>query len=354
MLPQKNGKGVYFLLKLLFIFWVLRYNADRVSECENFARKRSENKMEYAMIIAAAVAIAGQFSWNKVYEKRIVRDTSHLFVFPVIVAAVSVFLFLVLNLFALRITAYGVSMAACSAVISVVSAILGILIVRIGRVSVYTTFMMLGGMLLPYLYGIIFLKEELSAFRMVGLGILIFILVFSVWGKAEQKKHDDRVIFYILCILVFFLNGSLGIVSKVHQISPQALPTCDFLIWNYFFQFILSSVLFILYRCIFAKRVEKNVKEEGIRQGEKPASKLKSYLLAFLIATMYALFSGGGFLLQLLAAIKLPASMQYPFVTGGSIVLTTLAAALFFKEKITIKGWFILLLTLSGTVLFVF
>ena len=241
--------------------------------------------------------------------------------------------------------------------ISVVSAILGILIVRIGRISVYTTFMMLGGMLLPYLYGIIFLKEELSAFRMFGLGILIFILVFSVWGKAEQKKNDARVIFYTLCILVFFLNGSLGIVSKVHQISPQALPTCDFLIWNYFFQFILSSVILILYRCVFAKRTEKNMREESVqsvRQGEKPALNLKSYFLAFLIASMYALFSGGGFLLQLLAAIKLPASMQYPFVTGGSIVLTTLAAALFFKEKITAKGWLILLFTLLGTVLFVF
>ena len=46
--------------------------------------------------------------------------------------------------------------------------------------------------------------------------------------------------------------------------------------------------------------------------------------------------------------------MQYPFVTGGSGILTTLAAALFFREKITLKGYISLILMLAGTVLFVF
>ena len=75
--------------------------------------------MEYLMLTAAAVAIAGQFSLNKLYEKRIVRSKNHLLIFPIAVSAVSAAMFLCLNAFSLQATGFGVGMAACGAVISV-------------------------------------------------------------------------------------------------------------------------------------------------------------------------------------------------------------------------------------------
>lgn len=313
--------------------------------------------MEYILIIGAAFAIAGQFSLNKFYEKRIVRNFGHLLAFPVAVSAVSLILFLFLNLFSLRVTPFGVGMAACNALISALSAILGVWIVRLGRVSVYTMFMMLGGMLLPYLYGLIFLQEAFSLFRMIGLAVLIFVLVLSVWSKPAQEKKGTAALFYLLCVLVFFLNGGIGIVSKTHQISSSALPTYDFLIWNYLFQFVLALLFYGTYRLVCAIRGREDARALGAETkepGKEPGEKRSRLVAAFMIAALYALFSSGGFFLQLLAAIRLPASMQYPFVTGGSVILTTLAAALFFQEKITAKGWVSLLFLLAGTVLFVF
>ena len=62
--------------------------------------------------------------------------------------------------------------------------------------------------------------------------------------------------------------------------------------------------------------------------------------------------SGGS--LNLLAARSLPASMQYPFLTGGSVLLTTLASVLFFGEKFTPRTALLLVCLLAGTVLFLF
>ena len=310
------------------------------------------------MLTAAAVAIAGQFSLNKLYEKRIVRSKNHLLIFPIAVSAVSAAMFLCLNAFSLQATGFGVGMAACGAVISVLSAILGIVIVRVGQVSVYTMFMMLGGMLLPYLYGVLFLKEALSPFCIAGLAALAAALALSAFGKGGGSGAKPKKIFYLLCAAAFLLNGGIGIVSKAHQISASALPTYDFLIWNYLFQFVLSGIAFGAY-ALFAAHRRKRAEADGASAGAQGEAEIaterrKRGLYAFLIVAAYAVVSGGGFLLQLLAAIKLPASMQYPFVTGGSVILTTLAAALFFREKITLKGYISLILMLAGTVLFVF
>ena len=169
------------------------------------------------MLTAAAVAIAGQFSLNKLYEKRIVRSKNHLLIFPIAVSAVSAAMFLCLNAFSLQATGFGVGMAACGAVISVLSAILGIVIVRVGQVSVYTMFMMLGGMLLPYLYGVLFLKEALSPFCIAGLAALAAALALSAFGKGGGSGAKPKKIFYLLCAAAFLLNGGIGIVSNTQR-----------------------------------------------------------------------------------------------------------------------------------------
>ncbi|MDD3113993.1 MAG: hypothetical protein PHT56_06360, partial [Candidatus Izemoplasmatales bacterium] len=68
----------------------------------------------------------------------------------------------------------------------------------------------------------------------------------------------------------------------------------------------------------------------------------------------FALFSSFGYMLQLLSAVHLPATVMYPIVTGGAVVLTTLAGRIFFREKLTTLAIISIVLAFIATILFAF
>lgn len=63
-------------------------------------------------------------------------------------------------------------------------------------------------------------------------------------------------------------------------------------------------------------------------------------------------FDGLSYMLQLIGAESLPASVLYPFITGGSIILTSFAGVAVFKEKLTIRQWLAVAVCFVGTLLF--
>ena len=63
----------------------------------------------------------------------------------------------------------------------------------------------------------------------------------------------------------------------------------------------------------------------------------KESLKGFLFIPVVAATGGGSYLLQLIGAEHLPATVLYPMVTGGTIIFTAVAGRVFFKEKISKK-----------------
>ena len=61
-----------------------------------------------------------------------------------------------------------------------------------------------------------------------------------------------------------------------------------------------------------------------------------------------------GNFLHLKAAANVPASVQFPLVSGGVIVLSALVSAFFFREKISRREWIAVGGSFLSTVLFAF
>lgn len=309
--------------------------------------------MDYFLITLSAVCVAAQFTFNKLYQKNIVKSTGELLLFPLITGVIATLLFLCLNGFSVAYSSFSVILAAAEALILFSSMLCGIFVVKWGRVSVYTVFMMLGGMFLPYLYGVIFLNESIGVFEIVGMIVLIAGLFLSVIPDKNEKTEKPKPLFYVFCVAIFCLNGGVSIVSKVHQIGAEAVLTQDFMIWLYAFQLALALICFLVYLLFFRKKNAVAADAEGESAAGFTLSK-RILLLALGIGAGYALVSGAGYLLQLNAAKTLPATMLYPFITGGSILFSTFAARIFFKEKINLYTWISLALMLCGTILFIF
>ncbi len=296
----------------------------------------------YLMILAAVVLLALQFSANKLYQLRFGNAIPTSLLFTALNGLVTALLFFCVNGFKLVITPYSALMAAIVAILCCTYTLLGFRIMSLGSMSVYTMFLMLGGMLLPYFYGVLWLDESVSVWRILGVALLAVSMIFPALGRKDDQKNT-KILFLALCLLVFTLNGFVSITSKMHQISDRLIvEPMDFVILSNGLNGLISSAaLFCL--CFFRK----------MSLLKEPLTNRSMGQIAGCVA-LSAACSGTSYLLQLIGAANVPASVLYPLVTGGMVVLSAGAGMLFFKEfpdKKTAAG---LLLSFAATFLFLF
>lgn len=77
-----------------------------------------------------------------------------------------------------------------------------------------------------------------------------------------------------------------------------------------------------------------------------------SYKKTLLLIAASALIGGLSYMLQLIGAKDLPATVLYPLVTGGSIIFSALAEKVFFKGKLTKYQLISIALCFIGTCFF--
>jgi len=304
--------------------------------------------IDYIFLFISLFFIAGQFSINKVYQKRFVRTFGDMLFFPFVTGAVNLTFFFLIGLVFFgglpAFSSFSLAMSAASAVVFTSAALVGILVMKYGNMAAYSVFMMLGGMLLPYFYGLAFLSEEISAARVAGLLILICALPCSVIvpkeKRTEKKKGAGRM-YYLLCACIFLISGMAGIISKAHAVNSASVPAANYAFFLYIWLTVINGSAFLIFR-LRQKKPETAEPEAVIRPR------------AVLTAAAYAISAGMGFLLTLIPASNVPAVVLFPFVSGGTIVLSAVAARIFFGEKVSKPAAAAIVMSIAGTLLFLF
>lgn len=151
---------------------------------------------------------------------------------------------------------------------------------------------------------------------------------------SNQKINFKQI---AMCIAVFVLNGFVSIISKLHQIESdfETINAAEFVILSGIFKFILAGILYM-----------------SVKKTEKIKSANYSCLAILFTIAASAVAGGISYLLQLWGAASLPATVLYPFVTGGSIVFSALAGMAFFKEKLSKKQIGGIMFCFLGTIMF--
>lgn len=287
----------------------------------------------YLMLIAAAVLLAFEFSMNKLYQRKEGASAAAGLCFNSINGLLTAIVFFCLNGFmngfTFQLTPFSLLMAACMGIFCFTYNIIGLKMMKEGNMAQYTLFLMIGGMSIPYVFGIFALDEAFSLLRTLGL-ILIFGGVFYANFQKGQKINRT---YLIMGVIVFCLNGLVSTVSKLHQIE-SVRPTVSAA------SFVMLAGLIRFFFCGIAVLLIKN-KQKTLALPHPLTSVLPIILFS-------AIIGGGSYMLQLMGAQNLPATVLYPCITGGSIVFTTLAARLFFKEKITRQTGIGVLLCFAG------
>lgn len=285
---------------------------------------------DYLMLVAATLLLAVNFAATKLYQQKTGTGLAAGLKFNVMLGILTAVIFLALNRFKMEWTLYSAGMAALATILCVAYTLLGFRIMSGEKMAMYTFFLMTGGMVVPYIWGLLFLNEEFSWLRTLGL-LVIAVSVFIT--NSDSSKPGWRQL--LLLFGVFFLNGFVSVVFKLHQINTMAVPATDFLILNS-----IAKVVFCGVVLLFCKHDGKVKMTDAISW---------RIMLPVLWAT---LASGVSTLLQLKGAENLPATVLYPIVTGGCIIFSSLAGWIYFKEKLTAKMTMGVFLCFSGTCLF--
>lgn len=181
---------------------------------------------DYLLLIIATLLQTGTFSISKSYQKECGSSLKSGLKFSVIGSIFSAIIFFaIINRGQFEISAFSLIMAVLSALLITAYTLLGFKIMEGGQLTLYTFFLMTGGMLVPYVWGLLFLDESFSILRTIGL-ILIIVSIF-ITEASNQKTNKKQL---LLCVAVFFLNGFVSVVSKMHQINPAAVSASGFIV----------------------------------------------------------------------------------------------------------------------------
>jgi drug/metabolite transporter (DMT)-like permease len=279
----------------------------------------------YAIITASVILFALTFFFNDRYQKESGSDMGATFVFSLINSLAGLLCLLALNRFRFEFTPFTLLMATLTAINAIAYIFCSLKAFAHINISLYSIFAMLGGMLLPFVVGIVFYDETLTVGKGVSLVLIIAALAFTV--KRDQKKNGG--IYYAG---VFILNGMSGVLAKIFQSAPyEAASAASYSIWSALVTVVISVGVLI----VLGKRVKK------------PSGK------AVALSSCFGILSKIGNYMLLIALAVLPASVQYPFVTGGTMIVSTVIA-LICRQKPSYREYISVGLSFAGVMILVF
>ena len=305
------------------------------------------------MLLCAAMLLAVCFVINKLYQKQAGTSLEAGLVYNSLLGIFAAIIFFFIGGFKFEVTAFSVIMATAMTVVVMAYTLLGFRILKNGSVAIYSIFLMSGGMTVPYIYGLLFLDEEFSWLRTVGLVVLISAVAISNFGGKGEKIDVKRL---AMCVCVFFLNGCVSVISKVHQVeSVRATVGAEqFVMLGGIAKFIIGGVVLGVLLLI-NKHSASSSNDDEINESAEAKPKLfcaKSIKIILPLIVIAAAVDGVSYFLQLKGAANLPATVLYPMITGASMIFSAIADFVVFKQKPTRFVVISVALCFAGTLMF--
>lgn len=280
--------------------------------------------MYFGCILLAAFLFSLQFLAQQDYQKICGRTWGATLDFTVYSSAVSVVLLSGLRGLQVSFSWYAFWVAFACAVSNILFFYTGMKAFTHANLSVFSVFAMLGGMLLPFAYGILFCGEVLTVSKMASCILVLLALLPAMKPGGGSRKG-------LPCYLgVFVCNGMIGVFSKVHQTGSAQVDSISFLLLVRLWM-VLLALAFKAWHGIGGKSAAALPGASG-RDGERKKFFLDRAIWSPCI--WYGLISGIGNLLTLIAMKYLPVSVQYPVITGG-VMICSAGISLLRREKVT-------------------
>lgn len=256
--------------------------------------------MYYGMILLSVFMFGGCFALKDVYRQ--MRGSGFLISMEsaTIGAFAGLAVLVVINGFQLELTPFTFLMALLCAANGVGFSYFSFKALDYINLSVFSLFSMLGGMLLPSAVGILFFGESITVAK-----IVCYILILAALLLTLSKGKKGGWIWYAG---VFVLNGMSGVLSKIFASAPfEKTSAAGYSIWSALITGCLAGIIWL---SLLARKTHSNAKPYSFK--------------AFGISSLSGATNKIANFLLVLALANVDASVQYPMVTGGVMIVSTL------------------------------
>lgn len=263
--------------------------------------------MYYLLIVVSVILFGGNFLATDIYRQERGNSLKISMEFSLIGTIVGLPVLLLINGLRFECTPFSLLMAMISVANGYAFTFCAFKALGKINLSLYSLFSMLGGMVLPFFQGILFFDEKLTTAKIICVILITVSLILTI-EKGERKKGT---IYYIG---IFIFNGMSGVLSKIFVAAPyEKVSSAGFSI--------LSSVCglvitFIILLVLSRKKDESDKKITPKSIGVGAISGVTNKIANFVL---------------LIALSHVDASVQYPMVTGGVMIVSTLIC--FFGER---------------------
>ena len=188
------------------------------------------------------------------------------------------------------------------------------------------------GLIVPCVFGVLFFNEEMTFWQWSG--ILIFIAASSLLAASAKDTHQNFSFKTVLLLLgAFFANGGTAVCQKsLTYVNPEGSITLFSLL-----SFVVPTLVFVV--LLFCP-VDAEKREPLNR---------KVYLPSICLAIAMFILNQ----IVTVATNYVPTSVLFTIPSTGNNIIAAVMAALFFKEKITLKSSIGLILSVLSLILVV-
>lgn len=192
----------------------------------------------------------------------------------------------------------------------VTAMIASVLAIQCGSLSL-TSLIVSYSLMIPALYGLIFLDESIS-FGFYP-GILLLVISLLLINKPEEKKPINfKWILYV--ILAFLGNGMCSVFQKMQQVAFEGAYKNELMI----FALVAGAVVLMIV--------------SFIKDGKQIGTYIKK---GWFFGLLSGIFNGIVNLFVMMLSGRMSASLMFPLISAGGIVVTYLISKWIYKEKLT-------------------
>ena len=254
--------------------------------------------MYYGLVVISVIMFGVQFYVNDLYKNEGGSGMPSAMMLGLLSGLTGTACLFMMNGFSVSATPFTIVMGLVTAVNSVLYTVFSLKALARINLSLYSLFAMLGGMLLPFFQGLFFYGEPFT----VAKGLCLAFIAAALLLTVERGNKRGGAIYYIG---VFVLNGMSGVLSKLYQELPfEKASNADYSIWIAILSTVISGVILFLMLTCKANDTRFGVKALMLGAVNGGLGRVANYIL-------------------LIALTVLPSSVQYPFVTGGVMIVST-------------------------------
>ncbi len=186
------------------------------------------------------------------------------------------------------------------------------------------------GFLIPTIFGAICFNEKVGIFTVAGLVLIVVSLVMTI--DKSDKKFSTK--WLVLSVLGLLFCGLIGIVQKLFSAYRADHPSAGQI------HFTELSLAFALVFGLLAMLISYLIKKRGDKDSSvensvnvKEKQPILKCVFVIIIGALVSVIN----VLNTIIAQYLPSVVFFPVFNVGVIVLSTIASALLFKEKLSVK-----------------